>query len=97
MLSHTKLSSLFLLIHTPSPPFTTPLTVNIYPNKLAPDLLNIIPRSSPFCYFALFLIILLIPFINQPDSSRDLTIFMISSISLSEIINAVMPDTKIFF
>ena len=35
-------------------------------------------------------------FINKPDSSRDLTIFMISFISLLEIINVVVLDPNIF-
>ena len=36
------------------------------------------------------------PFINNPDSLRELTIFMISFISSLEIINVVKPDPKIF-
>ena len=36
------------------------------------------------------------PFINKPDSLRDLTVF-ISSISSFEIISVLMPDPKIFF
>ena len=35
-------------------------------------------------------------FINKPDSSSDLTIFMISVISSFEIINVVVPDPNIF-
>ena len=34
-------------------------------------------------------------FINKSDSSRDLTIFMISSVSSFSIISAVVPDPKI--
>ena len=45
---------------------------------------------------ASFLIVLLTPFINNPDSSRDLTIFIISFISSLESINVVKPDLNIF-
>ena len=37
------------------------------------------------------------PFINKPDSSRDLTIFMTTFMSSFEIINLVIPDPNIFF
>ena len=40
--------------------------------------------------------VFLIPFINKPESSRDLNIFIISFIYSSEIIN-VVPDPKMFF
>ena len=43
-----------------------------------------------------FLFASLTPFISQPDASRNLTIF-ISSISLFEIITAVVPDPKFIF
>ena len=36
------------------------------------------------------------PFMSKPDSSRDLTVFMISFISSFKIINIVMPDPNIF-
>ena len=49
-------------------------------------------RNPPFCSFASFLIVSLTPFINKPDSLRDLTIFMISSISLFEIIYVIVPE-----
>ena len=48
-----------------------------------------------FCSFVSFLIVSLIPFISNPDSSRDLTV-LISSISSFEITNAVIPDPLIF-
>ena len=54
-------------------------------------------RNPPLCSYALFLILSLTPFICKPDSSGDLTIFIISSISSLEIINDVMPDLKMFF
>ena len=49
-----------------------------------------------FCSFVSFLIVSLIPFISNPDSSRDLTVLIISSISSFEITNAVIPDPLIF-
>ena len=36
------------------------------------------------------------PFINKPDSSRGVIIFMISFISSFEVINVVVPDPNIF-
>ena len=42
----------------------------------------------------MYLTVSLIPFINKPDSSTDLTIFLISLISSFEIINAVVPNQK---
>ena len=49
-------------------------------------------RNPPFCSFASILIVSLTRFINKPDSARDLTTFMISSISLFEIIGAIVPE-----
>ena len=43
-----------------------------------------------------FLIVLLTPFINKPDSSSDLTIFMLSFIYSFETINVVLPNQNIF-
>ena len=73
-----------------------PLPVNRFPNKLAPKASNNIPRNPLFRSFASFLFVSLMPFINNPDSSRDLIIFMVSCTSLSEIINMVLPDPNIF-
>ena len=50
-----------------------------------------------FGFFALFIIASLTPFISELDSSRDLTIYMISSISPFEIISAVAYDPIFFF
>ena len=86
-----------------------PLPVNGFPYKLAPNEPNVpndnMLRNSPFCAFPSFSIVLLMPFVNKPYSSRDLTIFMISSISSFKIINVVcfaksterMPKRKILF
>ena len=57
---------------------------------------NKTPKNPPICFFNLFLIVLLKPFINKHKSSRDLTISIISYISSSEIIKAV-SDPNTFF
>ena len=57
---------------------------------------NNIPRNPTFCSFALFLIVLLTYFINKPDSSGDLIVFVILFISSLEIVNVVLPDQNIF-
>ena len=53
---------------------------------------NSIGKNPLFCSFASFLIVSLIPFTSNHDFSRDLTIFLISSISSFEIAKAVVPD-----
>ena len=53
-------------------------------------------KNPPLCSFASFLTVSLTPFINKPDSSSDLTVFIISFISLFEIINVITPDPNIF-
>ena len=53
-------------------------------------------RNPSFLSFASFSIVSLTPFTNKPDSSGDLTLFMISSISSFENIN-VVPNPKTFF
>ena len=63
-----------------------PLPVKRFPNKLAPKVPNNILKNPPFFSFASFLIVALIPFINNPDSSRDLTILIISFLLSLEII-----------
>ena len=70
-----------------------PLPVNRFPSKLSPNVPDSILGNSLFCYFASFLIVSLIPFINNPDSSR--AILMISFISSLEIISVVKPDLNI--
>ena len=54
-----------------------PLPANMLPNKLAP---NNILRNPPLCSLASFWIVLLIPN-NEPESSRDLAVYIMSSIS----------------
>ena len=41
----------------PSPALITPLPVNRFPNKLASNIPNNIPRIPPFCSFASFWIV----------------------------------------
>ena len=70
-----------------------PLPVNRFPNKLSPKVPDSILGNSLFCSFASFLIVSLIHFINNPDSSR--AIFMILFISSLEIISVIKPDLNI--
>ena len=77
------------------PALIVPLPVNRFPNKLAPYVPN--NEQRKFCFFASFLIVSLTPFIYKPDSSRDLTIFMISFIYLFEIINVVISNPNVFY
>ena len=69
-----------------------PLPFNAHPNKLAAKVRNSFGRNPPFCSFVSFSIISLIPFTSSPDSSNDLTIFSIPSISSFEIIFVTIPD-----
>ena len=76
----------------PSPALITTLITNRFPNKLVPNVPKNTPRNPLFYSFASLYFILLTPFINTPDSSRDLIIFMISFISSFEIINFVVRE-----
>ena len=38
-------------ITVPSPSLITPLSANIFPNRLAPNVPNNILRNPPFCFF----------------------------------------------
>ena len=77
----------------------TPLPSNIFPSKVALRVAANIPENLPFCCYTSFSIVSLTPFISKPDSSRDLTVFMISFKSSFENANAnvVLPDPKVFF
>ena len=76
--------------------------VNKFPNIEAPKVPNNILRNPPLCSLASCLIVSLTPFNYTPESSRDLTIFIIF-ISLFEIIKVVVPaplvapEPSIFF
>ena len=74
----------------------TPLPVNRFPNKLAPNVPDKIPINQHFCYFASFLIVLLTPFISTQDYLRDLNVLIISFTSSFEIISALMPEPILF-
>ena len=74
-----------------------PLPVTRLSNGVAHNVPNKTLQNAPFRSFASFLIVLLNPVINKPDYSVDLTIFMISFISLSEIINVVIAGRNLFF
>ena len=65
----------------PFPALITPLPANIFINTFAPNVPNNILRSPPFSSLDSFLIVLLTPFNNIPESSRDLTILKMSSLS----------------
>ena len=80
-----------------SPVLNVLFPVKRFPNKLAPKVPNNIPRNPPFCYFASLLIVSLTSFNNNPDSSRDLTIFILSFISSFEIITIATPNQSIFY
>ena len=51
-------------------------------------------RNLAFCSAFELLTVYLTPFVNKPDSSRDLTIFMISFIYSFEISNAVIEKAS---
>ena len=61
----------------------------MFPNKLAPKVPSNILKIPPFCSFVLFLIFLVTAFSKILESSRAQTIFIMSLISLSEIIKVV--------
>ena len=53
-------------------------------------------RNPTICSFVLFSILLVTIYVNSPGSSGDLTIFLMSFISLFDITIAVVPDPTIF-
>ena len=75
-----------LILHSPA----LIVPVNRFPNELPPNIPNNILRNPSFCSFTLFLIVLLTPFMNKPDSPRDLISFVISLVCLIEIINVAL-------
>ena len=78
-----------------SPALIELLPVNKFLSKLAPNVSSHIPWSPPFCFLTSFLIASLTHFINNPDYSRDLTIFIAPFISLFEIMNVVLSDLRL--
>ena len=55
----------------PLPTLIVPLPFDRFPNKLAPNVPTNILGNLWFCCFTSFLIVLLMSFIDKPDSSRD--------------------------
>lgn len=64
------------------PDLIAPLDAKIFPAKLVLRVPNTTPRNPPFYSFASFSIVWVTPFINKPESSKDLTIFIASCLSL---------------
>ena len=62
--------------------FLTSLSGNGFPNKLTPSVINNTLRNPTFCSLASILIVSLTPFLNKPNYSRDLTVFMIPFLHL---------------
>ena len=91
MRQHQKFSP---VLFTPSFALITPFPVIAFLNIPAANVSNCIGRNPLFCYFASFLIGSLVPYINNLNSSSDLTIFVISSISSFQIINAAVREAK---
>ena len=81
----------------PLPAHINPLPSNRLANKLDFMCLKIYSRNPPFCSLASFSILSQTPFINKSDSSRDLSIFIISFIHSFEIISVVICDQKNVF
>ena len=77
----------------PSPALIVPLPVGKGPLINHLKCLRTFREIAPF--FASFLIVFLTTFVNTQDSSRDLTIFIVSFISSLEIIRVVIPDPNI--
>ena len=80
-----------------SPAVFIPLPDTIFPNKLALNVPNNVLGNPPFYSLTSFWIASLTPFNNKPEYLRDLSIFIISSISSFDIISAVVPDPKTFY
>ena len=85
-----------LTLKNPSPALFIPLSAKILPSKLAANEPNDILRKNPFCFLASLWIVSLTPFNNMPESLRDITILIKSSVSSSDIIRVLVPDPKIF-
>ena len=84
-----------LALINPSPVLLIALPAKILPNKLAHNVPYNIIINPPLCFLASFLIVSLSPFNNEPESSRDLTILIMSSISSFDINSVVVPDPNI--
>ena len=80
----------------PESGLTIPFPANMFPNKLAPKVLNNI-RNNSICSFVSFLIVLVTPSYKILEFSRAWTIFIMSLIFSFEIIKIVVPEPWIFF
>ena len=78
----------FLAVYSPA--LITPLSANIFPNKLVSNVPNNILRNPPFCPFASFLIVSVTPSNNNQESSRDLINLKRFCMSSFEIIKVVL-------
>ena len=79
------------------PPLIIPLPANIFPNKLAVNVAANKPKNPLFYSYTSFSAVSLTPFIKKTDSSRDLTIFIISFKSSFENTNVFVSEPNIFF
>ena len=64
----------------------------MFPKKLAPRVVNNNPQNPPIYSFASFLIFFVTSFSKISESSRAWTIFIMSFISLFEIVKVVFPE-----
>ena len=74
----------------PSPALITFCLANTFPNRLKVNIPNNFEINPLFCSFVSFLIILINSYINNPDSSSDSAISVISSISSFEVIDTIL-------
>ena len=74
----------------PSPALITFYLANTFPNRLKVNIPNNFEINPLFCSFVSFLIILINSYINNPDSSSDSAISVISSISSFEVIDTIL-------
>ena len=79
-------------LRTRSPDLIAPLPANIFLNRFARNVPNSTSRNPPLCSFVSFGIVRVTPFINTPESSRDFTMYFISSINN---IRVVVPKPKV--
>ena len=73
----------------PFPALFIPLPANILSYKRAPSIPNNILRNPPFCSLISFPIVST-PFNNKPETSRDLSILIMSFISSFDIISFLL-------
>ena len=79
------------------PALTISFRDNKFPSKIDRRVLANIPKNPPSFFFVLFLFVSVTPFSKTLESSRASTIFIISFISLFQIIKVVVPEPCVFF